>query len=205
MAPRRLGRPLEADRARRRDEALDAALAQITEAGYQRTTMAAVAARTGSSKESLYTWFGSKHGMVSELIRRQSAATNARVEAALASDRPPRQVLVGIAESLLTLLTGRTSLALNRAAMSSPELADVLLEHGRHTTGPLVESYLVRLCDAGVLRVMDPADAFTVLYGLVIRDSQIRALLGEPAPAAAERRRRAAQAVEDFLALAGAE
>ena len=46
-----------------------------------------VAARAGSSKESLYVWFGSKEGLVAELIRRQSARTNTAVESALASSR----------------------------------------------------------------------------------------------------------------------
>ena len=43
--------------------------------------------------------------------------------------------------------------------------------------------------------------AFTVLYGLVIRDTQIRVLLGEPVPTSAVIRRRAASAVEAFCTL----
>lgn len=175
----------------------------IGETGFERLTMSAVAVRAGSSKESLYAWFGSKEGMVSELIRRQAAQTNAAVEQALTADLPPRDVLVGIARNLLDLLVGEASLALNRAAVSSPRLAAVLLEHGRHTTGPLVERYLARLHEERVLALADPAEAFRLLYGLAVQDSQVRALLGEPPPGPDERARTARVAVQRFLELAG--
>lgn len=165
--------------------------------------MTAVAARAGSSKESLYSWFGSKEAMVAALIRRQSARTNAGVEHALATDLPPREVLVGIATNLLDLLLGDVSLALNRAAMASPALAAVLLQEGRHTTGRIVEHYLARLRDEGVLRSNDPAETFQLFYGLVIRDTQIRALLHESQPDAAGSPDRAREAVDRFLKLAG--
>jgi AcrR family transcriptional regulator len=201
--PRRRGRPTESERPARRDAALNAALAEIADRGYERLTMAAVATRAGSSKESLYAWFGSKEAMVAELIRRQAARTNAAVEEALSTDRPPAEVLSGIAANLLDVLLSDVSLALNRAAMSSPSLAAILLRHGRHTTGPLIERYLARLHHDGVLSLGDTAEAFQLLYGLTIRDSQIRALLGETAPDADERARIARTAVDRFLLLAG--
>ncbi len=163
--------------------------------------MSAVAARAGSSKESLYSWFGSKQAMVAELIRRQSAATNAVVAQAVSSEARPHDVLHGIARGLLDLLTSDTSLALNRAAMSSQELAAVLLQHGRHTTGPLIEDYLARLADDGVLALNDPAAAFGVLYGLVVQDTQIRSLLGEAPPGPEHREVQARAAVDAFLQL----
>lgn len=198
---RRRGRPPTAERAQRRDDALAAALAEIAESGYERLTMSAVAARAGSSKESLYTWFGSKEEMVAELIRAQSARTNAAVRTALATEHPAQQVLTTIAENLLTLLLGETSLALNRAAMTSPALAAELLQHGRHTTGPLIERYLETLQQTGVIMIDNPSDAFTLFYGLTVQDLQIRALLGETPPTAAARKRAARLAVERFLTL----
>lgn len=207
LAPRRPGRPPEAERGRRREGALDAALAELAHRGYEAVTMAAVARRAGSSKESLYAWYGSKENLVAEVIRRQAAATNARVETALRTDRPDDldapAVLRGIASELLRLLVGPESLALNRAAMSSPALAAVLLAHGRHTTGPIVERYLARLVADGRLAAADPAELFRLLYGLVVQDTQIRALLGEPPPGPADQARQAAAAVGRFLELAG--
>jgi AcrR family transcriptional regulator len=198
---RRRGRPPAAERAGRRDAALDAALAEIRDNGFERLTMSAVAARAGSSKESLYVWFGNKEGLVAQLIRRQSARTNAAVEAALAANQPPRQVLAGIATNLLNVLLSDTSLALNRAAMSSPALAAILLQQGRHTTGPLIERYLGQLHKDEVIQIDDAAEAFRLFYGLTIQDSQIRALLGESPPDANERAKRAELAVRRFLSL----
>ena len=163
--------------------------------------MLAVARRAGSSKESLYAWFENKDGMVAELIRRQAARTNTAVAAALEDDHEPREMLVAIATNLLDLLVGETSLALNRAAMSSPELAAVLRRDGRHTTGPLIERYLATLAKAHTIDMDDPAEAFCLLYGLVIQDTQIRALLGETPPTRAARARHATLAVDRFLAL----
>ncbi|WP_433789590.1 TetR/AcrR family transcriptional regulator C-terminal domain-containing protein [Actinoplanes sp. CA-252034] len=114
-----------------------------------------------------------------------------------------RATLTAIAGNLLRLLTSDTSVALNRAAMTSPDLAALLLRHGRHTTGPLVETYLTRLTDEGRLRSGDPAEAFQLLYGLVVRDVQIRSLLGEPAPPPDRLRAEAELAVDRFLTLAG--
>lgn len=188
----------------RRRALLDAALELLVERGYEATTTLAVAQRAGSSKETIYAWFGSKAGLFAAMIEANAAEANARVEAALAGEGRPRQTLVAFSEGLLTLLLGERALALNRAAMSSSELARVLLRHGRHTTGPLVERYLARRAASGELAIDDPDDAFRLLYGLVVQDSQIRALLGERPLTRAAIRSRAEQAVDRFLALTAA-
>ncbi|GIH91304.1 TetR/AcrR family transcriptional regulator [Planobispora siamensis] len=200
----RRGRPRSGEQAARRRAALDAALAELVEHGLEGMTMQAVAARAGSSKESLYSWFGNRQGLLAALIERQSEQVNAAVTAALERPAEPRAMLTAIAENLLGLLVGEASVALNRAAMASAELSELLLRHGRHTTGPLVEAYLGRLAADGVLRIDDPAEAFGLLYGLAVRDLQIRVLLGERPPSADEIRAGARVAADRFLALTGA-
>lgn len=198
---RRRGRPLEADRELRRSDALSAALAVLADQGYDRMTMLDVAKRAGSSKESLYAWFENKEGMIVELIRRQAADTNEAVVAGLASNGAPSDVLFAIANRLQALLFSPTSLALNRAAMTSPSLAAALLNEGRHRTGPLVETYLARLNTEGVLKIENPPEAFKLFYGLVTQDTQICVLLGETPPSETQRRRRAKTAVSHFFTL----
>ncbi|MDO3650590.1 TetR/AcrR family transcriptional regulator [Nocardia mangyaensis] len=201
---RRRGRPRSGEQAQRRGAALDAALDLLIADGADGTTMQAVAGRVGSSKESLYTWFGSRQGLLAALIERQSDRTNTAVAAALEQAADPRETLTGIATNLLTLLVGRPSVALNRAAMNNPELAALLLQHGRHTTGPLVEQYLTRLIREGVLAAeADPAETFQLFYGLVIRDWQIRVLLGEVPPDSRRVAAEARTAVDNLFALAG--
>ena len=199
----RRGRPRAGEQADRRRRVITAALDELIEHGYERVTMLGVASRAGASKETLYRWFGSKEGLFAALIEANADQSAERVRQALEGDADPEEILVGYAVGLLTLLTGAPSVALNRAAVASPDLAEVLLVNGRHRVGPLVEAYLARLSDDGVLEVADPAEAFELLYGLVIRDTQIRVLLGEPGPGPEAIRRRATTAVAEFLLLAG--
>jgi AcrR family transcriptional regulator len=200
-ATQRRGRPPAGTSAAHREVVLDALFELLVERGYQGTTMAAVAERAGSSKETLYAWFGGKQGLFTALIRRQAEAANQAVAAALDDDggADPAATLTAFATNLLQLGGGR---AAGRAPAG--ELAAVLLAQGRHRTGPIVEAYLARLAEAGVLGIDDPAEAFQLLYGLVVRDLQIRVLLGEPPPAPAALAAQARTAVERFLALAAA-
>ena len=155
----------------------------------------------GHDEETLYSWFGNKEGLFTTLIVENADASAERVHAALDADADPYDTLASYAKGLLSLLTSERSIALNQASMTSPELAATLLQSGRHRVGPLVESYLATLAEAGYLKITDPADAFTLLYGLVVRDTQIRVLLGEKPPSSTERTKRARVAVDQFLEL----
>lgn len=199
------GRLPSEDRAEREDAILDAALEQLVEQGPSALSMLAVARRANASKETLYSWFGNKDGLLTALIERNADRTMGGVQAALSDhDADPREVLVGFARGLLGLLTADASVALNRAAMSSPALAERLLASGRFRVGPIVESYLAAGRDRGVLAFDDPSEAFELLYGLVVRDLQIRVLLGESPPCPDSLDARAADAVDVFLHLTGA-
>ena len=213
----RRGRPPAGSSAAHREVVLDAVFELLVERGYQGATMTAVAERAGSSKETLYAWFGSKQGLFTALVRRQAEATNRAVAAALDAgdhESDPATTLTAFATNLLRLLLGEHSVALNRAAITelggsagdqeAGALAATLLAQGRHRTGPLVEAYLARLAAAGQLRIDDPAEAFQLLYGLVVRDLQIRVLLGEPPPKEAALGGQARVAVDRFLALTAA-
>ena len=197
----RRGRPKAGERAERERLVIAAALEELIEHGYERVTMLGIASRAGASKETLYNWFGSKEGLFAALIKEDADRSAEQLQQALAAEADPFDTLVRYATGLLTLLTSPTSVALNRAAMSSPELAENLLTHGRRRVGPVVERYLALLTDSGVLQVPDPARGFELLYGLVVRDTQIRSLLGDPAPSSAAIARQATAAVEAFFAL----
>lgn len=199
--PRR-GRPKSAESDAHRAAVLSAARTEILERGYAHTTMLDIARAAAASKETLYRWYGTKAGLMAALVAEEGEATLHRVRAAL--ERPaddPALVLTDFAERLLALLVGPWSLAANRASMVDPDLGRTVLLHGRHSVGPVVESYLRDQHQRGRLGVPDPADSFEVLYGLVVRDTQIRALLGEIPPRPEEIRTRASTAVNAFLLL----
>ncbi|NND73389.1 MAG: TetR/AcrR family transcriptional regulator [Ilumatobacter sp.] len=197
----RRGRLPASERAAREAAVLDAAEQEMLEHGYAHVTMLGIARRAGASKETLYSWFGNRDGLFAAMIARNADRAAGAVQRALDGGTPARETLVGFATGLLILLTSPASVALNHAAMQSPELAEQLLASGRYRVGPLVERYLAELDRAGQVRVADPEAAFTTLYGLIIRDDQIRVLLGEPAATGKQVRRRAETAVDQFLAL----
>lgn len=202
--PTARGRLPTAARPDREAAILDAALTELVESGPAGLSMAKVAARAGASKETLYAWFDNRDGLITALIDRSANATLVGVNAALATtDAPPEDVLTDFAVKLLSLLVSPSSIALNRAAMTSPQLASQLLESGRFSVGPIVENYLARLNATGQLATSDPAAAFELLYGLIVRDTQIRVLLGDRTPSRSALVRRAAEAVETFLQLHG--
>lgn len=171
--------------------------------GYAAATMQAIADEAHASKETLYAWFGDREELVAALIRSNADASAAQLTQSLwqpvADHATARATLEGYARGLLTLLTGDISVALNRAAMSSPTLAAELLESGRHRVGPIAVEYLSDLHGAGLSPHPNAEAAFSFLYGLVVQDTQIRVLLGEQAPSARSIGDRARWAVHTFL------
>jgi AcrR family transcriptional regulator len=199
--------PSSPTRGAARREAILAAAAEILERdGIAGMSTRRIAERARASKETIYAHFGGRRGLLEALVQRQSATTNERLRTA--ADGPVRAALEEAVRGLLTLLTGERSLALNRAAIAGVpgdrELAEVLFQSGRATTGPLFEAVLARAHRDGEMDCPDPAEAFGVLFGLAIRDAQISALLGaggQWTPRAV--RARAAQAVDMFYRLYG--
>ena len=199
--PSRRGRLPAEERAERRAAVIEAAFDELLEQGADGVTMLAIARRAGASKETLYSWFGNRDGLLSAMIESNADATAERIGTALGGNEDPQATLSAFGAGLLRLLTDPRSLALNRAAMTNPVLAEELLASGRHRVGPIVEDYLASSAASGALRVNDPVTAFETFYGLVIRDTQIRVLLGEPPPSLATVEQRAAQGTEQFIFL----
>lgn len=165
--------------------------------------MLAIAKRANASKETLYSWFGSKEGLYEEVIEQRADASAERVRSALTTGGDPVETLTTYAAGLVTLLTSDASVSLNRAAMSSPPLAAILLASGRLRVGPIVETYLAQLHDDKVIDAPDAAAAFELFYGLAVRDTQIRVLLGDAPPTPKAINAAARRSVQQFFELTG--
>lgn len=194
----------------RQRDVLDAALALLVEDG-DALTMTAVARRASCSKETLYKWFGDRDGLLTATVRWQ--ASRVRVEAI---DRA-RIDLASLTKSLerfasdwLTVISSRTSIALNRVAVghagsTKTKLGAIVLENGRFALAARLKPVLEAGRAAGLLAFDDAETAFRVFFGLVARDVQIRLLLGDKLKlTAAEIARDAGEATRQFLALYGA-
>lgn len=189
---------------------LDAVLLLLVEDG-DALTMTAVARRASCSKETLYKWFGDRDGLLTEAVRWQASKVRAGTYDRQRLDAETlRESLEGFAETWLKVISGETSIALNRVAIAQARstksnLGAIVLENGRFAIGERLKPLLDAGRDAGLLAFETSEDAFRTFFGLVGRDVQIRLLLGDDLSMTdTEIGRDARTATRQFLALYGA-
>jgi AcrR family transcriptional regulator len=194
----------------RQGEVLDAVLALLVE-GREALTMTAVARRARCSKETLYKWFGDRDGLLTATVRWQASRVRAgsfdraRLDAAGLRDSLER-----FAADWLSVISSRTSVALNRVAVAHAgsrrsNLGEIVLANGRFAIGERLKPLLEAGREVGMLAFDDTEAAFRTFFGLVGRDVQIRLLLGDRLEMTEARiAREAAEATRQFFALYGA-
>ncbi len=193
----------------RREEILKVALSVLAERGFRGASMLEIARRAQASKETLYAWFGDKHGLFEELVRWQAERVDATLVPSLARDADdPVVVLRAFALELQRLLLGDRAVVINRAAIaevpSDPTFAQILAAKGRDTVVPRLARYLERQREQGRLDFEDAGTAVDALIGLTIGDQQVRRLLGVlPMPEPEQIEARAERTVEQFFTLFG--
>ncbi len=193
----------------RQREVLDAALELMLQAG-DGLTMASVARRASCSKETLYKWFGDRDGLLTATVQWQASKVRLpSLDRDNLDARSLEQGLADFAESWLSVLTGDISIALNGMAIAhcnsaKSGLGGIVLDNGRFAIGRRVKPVLEMARDAGLLAFDDTEEAFCTFFGLVVRDVQIRALLGDrPLPGRAAIKQGTSRAAQQFLTLYG--
>lgn len=194
----------------RQEEVLDAVLDLLAE-GRDALTMSAVAQRASCSKETLYKWFGDRDGLLTATVRWQASKVRAGSYDGARLDASALQAsLEAFAVNWLKVISSRTSVALNRVAVShagsgKSNLGQIVLANGRFAIGERLKPLLEAARDARLLAFDDTETAFRTFFGLVGRDVQIRLLLGDTLRLTdAEIARDAARATQQFLTLYGA-
>lgn len=194
----------------RQGEVLDAVLDLLVQ-GHEGLTMAAVARRARCSKETLYRWFGDRDGLLAATVRWQASQVRAgnydrqRLDAASLHESLER-----FAANWLSVISSRTSIALNRVAVAhagsgKSNLGGIVLANGRVAIGERMKPLLEAGRELGLLAFDDTESAFRVFFGLVGRDIQIRLLLGDQLDMSKEQIAcDAAKATRQFFALYGA-
>nr|WP_312869785.1 TetR/AcrR family transcriptional regulator C-terminal domain-containing protein [Jiella pacifica] len=195
----------------RQKAVLDAALALIVDPKAA-LTMSSLARAASCSKESLYKWFGDRDGLLTATVQWQAAKVRGmpvrREE--LGRDRLEAS-LERFAADWLTVLSGETSVALNRLAIGDAaggggrNLGRIVLQNGPVAMGRRLTPLLELGREAGLLAFDDAGEAFRDFFGLVVRDVQIRLLLGDRIDLSpSDIRVGAARATRQFLVLYGA-
>ncbi|MCB1517137.1 MAG: TetR/AcrR family transcriptional regulator C-terminal domain-containing protein [Hyphomicrobiaceae bacterium] len=192
----------------RQGEVLEAALGLLVEEGATLTT-AGVARAASCSKETLYKWFGDRDGLLTAIVRWQAAKVKLpRIDRERLDAASLREGITSFARNLLGVLSSDTSVALNRLAIShgGTGLGAIVLENGRREMGRRLKPVLEAGRDAKLLRFDASETAFRTYFGLVVRDVQIRLLLGEDCRfGGAEIAADAERATDQFFALYGAD
>ena len=168
----------------RQEAVLDAVLELMAEEGGN-FSMTAVARRANCSKETLYKWFGDRDGMLTETVRWQASRVRAgNYDRQRLDANALRESLESFAANWLSVISSRTSIALNRVAVGqvSPKeknLGQIVLANGRFAIGERIKPLLEAGRAAGLLEFDDTEETFRTFFGLVGRDVQIRLLLGD--------------------------
>ncbi|MGN6102908.1 MAG: TetR/AcrR family transcriptional regulator C-terminal domain-containing protein [Devosia sp.] len=193
----------------RQQAVLTAALGLLVE-GADRLTMTAVARRASCSKETLYKWFGDRDGLLTATVQWQAAKVRMpHVDRWHLDAETLRTSVEQFARDLLGTIVGEVSVTLNRLAIAHAAeekrgLGAIVLENGPLAIRQRLKPVLEAGREARLLRFESAEEAYRVFFGLVVRDVQIRLLLGEelkPSPGAIEREAQAA--TEQFFALYG--
>lgn len=193
----------------RQQAVLTAALELLVEQG-DRLTMTAVARRASCSKETLYKWFGDRDGLLTATVQFQAAKVRApRVDRRSLDATSLRASIEQFGRDLLATLAGEVSVTLNRLAVTHAGaekrgLGAIVLENGRLEMGRRLKPVLEAGRDARLLAFESSEEAFRTFFGLVVRDVQIRLLLGDElklTPAQIEKD--AALAAQQFFELYG--
>jgi AcrR family transcriptional regulator len=195
----------------RQQAVLDATLVLMMEEG-DALTMSSVSRRASCSKETLYKWFGDREGLLTATVRWQASKVHDPV---LDKTKLELKSLAGTLEQFardwLTVISSDTSIALNRLAVShagsgKTNLGSIVLKNGRKAMERRLEPVLQAGRNAGFLAFDKTEEAFRTFFGLVLRDIQIRLLLGDAIKlAASDIRAEAQRATQQFLALYGAQ
>ena len=193
----------------RQGEVLEAALSLLV-AGGDKLTMNGVARIAHCSKETLYKWFGDRDGLLIATVQWQAAKVGVpKLDRAHLDAGELRRAVEAFGRALLTVLASANSVALNRVAITHagttvPDLGMIVLQNGRLEMGRRLKPVLEAGRAVGLLRFADSETAFRTFFGLVVRDVQIRLLLGEDRrPDEIEIAKEAKTAADQFFTLFG--
>lgn len=169
---------------KRRAQIEQAAYDLFEQKGYAGTSMLSVAKRAKASNETLYRWYGDKHGLFMSLIERNLSEVRAVLETEAQIGHTPRETLKTLGPILLELLVSPRAIALNRAAASdaSGALGQALAKGGRQTVMPMIEAVFQALMQEVGSNDHTNSVASEIYINLLVGDLQSRRMIGVLAP-----------------------
>jgi AcrR family transcriptional regulator len=190
----------------KRDAILEVARRAFLEMGYERTSMAEIAARLGGSKATLYGYFPSKQelfvAITSQLAEQYLASARARLEES--TDEAPGLALQHFGEQLLAFLCTPEAMASFRMVQSEVSNSDIgrsFYEQGPARATAELSTYISGAMGRGQLRRADATAAAQHFLALVVHGEYSRHFFipDLPKPTRAQIKRTVERALDVFL------
>jgi AcrR family transcriptional regulator len=161
---------------------MDAATAVFLEKGYANATLDDIIARSGGSRQTLYSLFGGKQGLFETLLVERSNSIFNPFAADQLLDRTPDEMLVDLATRYLEAVITPEALGIYRLIIAEgvfrKELAERFWQIGPGRARALLAGYFERQTQRGVLRVQDPEQVAQQFWGMLLGTFQMQCLLG---------------------------
>jgi len=168
-----------------RDRVLNVALASFGTRGYEATSLDALAAELGVTKQTILYYYPSKEALLEAVIDRSAEELSAAMERSLARAGTGWDRVEAVVKSVFRLAARRPELLglLREVSRLGPPYATRLIE----ALDPLVErarGFLEAEMDAGHVRRQDPRllllTAYSMVVGVAMEAEVLRAVGGEP-------------------------
>lgn len=198
--PPKRGRPRDPERVRR---VLESAAQQFTTLGYERTSVESVAAASGVSKMTVYSYFPSKEALFDAcIVDRCSGLFDLFLRAEL-DPADPRAALERIATVFLALMRNDEVVTVTRMmygiAGVNPEVCQAFWQQGPQPCIAHLTHFLAAVHARGALAIPDPARAADQFLASFLGGAHIRAMLGLGKPEPARDEETVRSNVEMFL------
>ncbi len=151
------------------------------EQGFSDTTMQAIAARAGASKETLYRHFGSKEELFAELVADRAKLFLENIDAKFEQPGSVGEVLGEFGFKMLDMMMAPDAISLCRTVIAesprNPGLGEFFFAAGPGRVHQRLAEFLLAAHDRGELICNDPHQAAALFTGAVISTFHLKCLV----------------------------
>ncbi|MEM5446735.1 MULTISPECIES: TetR/AcrR family transcriptional regulator [Paraburkholderia] len=154
----------------KRQSIIEAALAVFRDVGFEQASMTQIAARSGASKATLYSYFESKEALFAETMTSRAGREIRHAFSQLTLEMPLGESLVAFGVHFLTAVLQPSFLATRRLCYQEVDRSNVgraLYESGPKRGLMHVRDFLASAIEAGTIRPCDPGVAARHLLALL--------------------------------------
>ncbi|MCG9730411.1 TetR/AcrR family transcriptional regulator [Shewanella sp. Isolate13] len=186
---------------KKQQKIIDVATQLFFEQGYAETSLDQIIEVCGGSKQTLYSYFGCKRGILIQVVTRCTEQVGSVFQFYAEADLTEQLNQFGY--EYLKALCSKQIIDIYRIIVTESrrdkELVDFFLSRGPHRFYQLLSDYLQVQATQGKLNIENPAQASSQLIGLLRGDYYQDVVLGLGVPSEEEIKQYSSQAIKIFL------